>query len=241
MTSLIVVTTLVIFVAACWVRKQRWPSYDVVSMTTEGGIDRLPWMNVLTRTSNRSACFATFRESFEQQTYPKKRLIVSYDDPASLAYLSNVEAYRQTKGTKSCFYNLYLNHLWGHVVDGWVMFLDDDSRFVDPKHLERLARECGQTSPSTMLLVDAYFQPEKMISPWYIEKKQRMTGDMASICVHYTFPHRFPEACGGDQKLIFAAHRDPNVQVKRARVRPPGVWANYAGKADGKRVTCEQK
>ena len=77
-------------------------------------------------------------QSIVLQSYPRWRVIACYDDDACPSFLGSVSGdpritlHRAPLVDRSLshFYNLYCNFLLDKVDDGWVMFLDDDDRFL---------------------------------------------------------------------------------------------------------------
>lgn len=194
-----------------------------------------PLMNILTRTSGRKSCFEKLRQSFDQQTYPRKRHLVANDrEDAYVRGLSDVVSVTPDQNAGKCFYNKYLNTLWKRVREGWVMFLDDDAFMFDNGFLERVANRCATLNPKTLLVVHSYYGPHKSVLP---RKLQKGHVDMANICVHSSCPYRFDGNCGGDWRLVQKILEDPSYKVVHMR-RPFGVWANYMGKANGKKLEC---
>lgn len=194
-----------------------------------------PLMNILTRTSGRKSCFEKLRRSLDQQTYPRRRHIVGNDrKDAYVGGLPDVVSMTPDHNAGKCFYNIYLNTLWKQVREGWVMFLDDDAFMFDNGFLERVAKKCATLDPKTLLVVHSYYGPHKSVLP---RKLRRGYIDMANICVHSSCPYRFDGNCGGDWRLIEKILNDPSYKVVHM-TRPFGVWANYMGKANGKKLEC---
>lgn len=105
---------------------------------------------ILTRTSGRPHFFQRCCASLNQQTYKNFKHLVCTDDRQSLAYIRDlgIEPILVNKIDKnvkisnpimSSPYNLYLNHLYNYVDDGFVIFLDDDDEFESEKSLETIA------------------------------------------------------------------------------------------------------
>ena len=91
---------------------------------------------VLTRTSGRPEFFKRCRESVKALNYPNVVHIVHSDDPRNEQYIEcdiliRGEVHGNYMGTAP--YNLYNNRLLEAVPEaGWIHFLDDDDRYVDP-------------------------------------------------------------------------------------------------------------
>jgi len=123
-----------------------------------------PLINVLTRTSNRPVFFSECRRSITGQTYKNIRHIVSYDNEGDLDYLNDYEDITKIKldrekirdawdvdprkptevpeqGHPISVHNLYCNELLDVVEDGWIIFLDDDDKFIDEFVLEKIVNQ----------------------------------------------------------------------------------------------------
>lgn len=95
-----------------------------------------PLINIITRTSKRPNYFLECYYSVICQSYSNIRHIIGFDNYKSLDYiLSNkpnennifyTPITEKRINTAHMPYNLYLNVLMNKVVDGWIMFLDDD-------------------------------------------------------------------------------------------------------------------
>nr|QOI90594.1 hypothetical protein HWQ62_00463 [Pyramimonas orientalis virus] len=196
----------------------------------------LPRINVLTRTSERPTCFSILKQSFDNQTYKNKRMLISSDTESS--YLNCIDGvHKQTNVDKStpCFYNLYLNNLWKNVTEGWIMFIDDDAKFVDSRFLSSLAKKCATLDKNTILIVNTYYGPTKDPFP---RKLAHGNFDMCNICVHHTCTHRFPNRCSGDWIFLQQLLKDQRYKIEHFNNKQIGIWANYMGKANGRKVVC---
>ena len=100
-----------------------------------------PLINIITRTSNRPNYFNRCISSIREQSYKNIRHIVSVDDDITENYVKeyDVEYYRVNKQDiikspqihrRIAPYNLYLNELKSKVIDGWILYLDDDDEFT---------------------------------------------------------------------------------------------------------------
>jgi len=101
-------------------------------------------VNILTRTHNRPKHFKVCRESILNQTYKKINHIVGSDvdcdyyDKAIRLTINDVQ-YPQLMPEYNTYpapWNLHLNELAKYVKDGWVMYLDDDDKFVHKNALK---------------------------------------------------------------------------------------------------------
>ena len=122
-----------------------------------------PLINIITRTSNRPLYFKECRRSIISQTYKNVKHIIGVDDVASESYLTSLPYTRipsekildkdkipyrkfwynppESQGESPAPWNLYMNHLYKEVEDGWVMFLDDDDNFVNEGSLKEICNQ----------------------------------------------------------------------------------------------------
>lgn len=141
-----------------------------------------PLINVLTRTSNRPNSFAKNVESVRNQTYKNIRHIICTDDVNSIPYIKEngiedfllVDKDKLISEDKSFvkdvgrFHsNLYFNEMMKLVTDGWIMFLDDDDRFVDESCAQFIADMISHSDEDTiiywrMVYSDGRFLPKDM-------------------------------------------------------------------------------
>jgi glycosyltransferase involved in cell wall biosynthesis len=104
----------------------------------------LPLINIITRTSNRPNYFKNCYESVKNQTYKNINYIVGYDTEETYKYLSGLEINNIVKlkyispteipilpGLPNpAPYNLYFNELLKYTKEGFVIYLDDDNKFL---------------------------------------------------------------------------------------------------------------
>jgi len=103
------------------------------------------FFTVLIRTSNRPEYFKECIESVLNQTYKNFKIYICYDDIKSLDYLNmynnnnkiNYFPVKENSDEKYKF-NLYCNHLLNKVNNGYIIFLDDDNKFLSDRALEML-------------------------------------------------------------------------------------------------------
>jgi len=86
-----------------------------------------PILNILTRTYKRPVSFADCRTSILSQTYANINHIVG--SPISCSYYPDAMIFETPKTTKRSV-NLYMHELAKTIKDGWVMYLDDDDKFM---------------------------------------------------------------------------------------------------------------
>jgi hypothetical protein len=103
-------------------------------------------VNILTRTHERPAFFKVCRESILNQTYKKINHIVGTDtdcDYYNCIRLTpkEVQYPKPDIGTYPAPWNLHLNELGTCVKEGWVMYLDDDDKFVHQNSLKFIVNQ----------------------------------------------------------------------------------------------------
>lgn len=125
-----------------------------------------PIFNILIRNAYRPTLFSTCIQSVLSQTYTNYRIIMCYDNNRSLEYLSSLKGYSNItifKASKvdkqqSGFYNLYMNELLSKVNNGWILFLDDDDKFMNNNVLTKIAAQI--TSIQDFILWKVKLGPE---------------------------------------------------------------------------------
>jgi len=126
-----------------------------------------PLINILTRTSNRPNGFRKNRESILGQTYKNINHIVCTDDKDSINYIKengitdyllvNREELIQNdksidpKTGRYSPHNLYFNEMIKKVESGWVIYLDDDDRFVDNTSVEQIVNLINKSDEDTII------------------------------------------------------------------------------------------
>jgi cephalosporin hydroxylase len=84
----------------------------------------------------------------------------------------------------------YLNELVRHVSEGWVIFLNNDSTFIDNSFIEQLAKECAKAKRNDVLIYQTFIGPKKLIIPKrnLFEKQQILRGNIhiSSFCAHFS-------------------------------------------------------
>ena len=122
---------------------------------SENNID--PVLNVLTRTFKRPVCFKECRDSIMSQTYCQGDDKFNFRaDKINHIVGSEVECdYHNAilftpKTGEFLPWNLHMNDLGAKVKSGWVMYLDDDDRFLYPEAVSDIMAEA--TDEDTMLL-----------------------------------------------------------------------------------------
>jgi len=127
-----------------------------------------PLINILTRTSNRPRGFRHNIESVRGQTYKNIRHIIYTDDQSSVSYIINekISDYslidrnliiknddqpKPKTGHRFLPHNLYFNRMIEDVSDGWVIYLDDDDRFVHNRVVEEIADIISKCNEDTLI------------------------------------------------------------------------------------------
>lgn len=196
-----------------------------------------PIINVITRTSGRPKYFRLHKEYVDMQGYDNINHIVCVDDDSSRDYVSKetvdvvVDIDREqlisqdplkdknpftypdgrTTGPYSP-HNLYLNEAIKHVNEGWVMYLDDDDRFIDNNSIKTIVRLIEDHDDDTLI----YWRmtrrrteiPRKAPNP-------PVLADIGSPC--FTFNIKYKEHAEwdgwkcGDHRVVTRLHKNiPN-------------------------------
>ena len=100
-------------------------------------------INILIRTTYRPKYFDKCLKSVYNQNYDNFKIICCYDDERCLNYLKKYNEkieyfFIDIENKHSYKYNLYMNLLLDKVEDGWIMFLDDDDKFVNSDSLRTI-------------------------------------------------------------------------------------------------------
>lgn len=194
----------------------------------------LPRINILTRSGIRKDYFQRLKKSILEQTYKNVRHIVSCDNP-DCNFLQDEEVVSVEKHPNKgkCFYNLYLNKLANHVEDGWVIILDDDSKLINNRFLEKLASICNSTKPNKVIVFPAKYH-KRVLPPRPRIIRGRI--DMCCFCVHHSvFKNiKFDARCGGDFNFLNKIRLSKKYSMKFCNKLPLGIHANYDGPKLGK-------
>ena len=127
-----------------------------------------PVINILTRTSNRPTGFDVNVKSISGQTYDNINHIVAYDNDADLEYINKYDGLKFVKIDREKLieedtsvdprtgkyspHNLYFNEMIKHVEEGWVIYLDDDDRFMHNRVIEQIVKEINKCDEDTLLV-----------------------------------------------------------------------------------------
>lgn len=168
-----------------------------------------PLINILTRSNRRPLFFQDNRQSVTTQTYKNFRQLVSYENSATLKYLSRhalpagdlIRVARQpTAGSHP--YNLFVNDLMEQVAAGWILFLDDDDLFTTPHALATIASQL--TDEDSLVIWRAWF-PDKTV-PATKDIQQINPGGITSCCFAFHSKHkakaRWHEFKAGDYRCF---------------------------------------
>lgn len=205
-----------------------------------------PLINILTRTGSRPTYFKNMVNSLKQQSYTNYNHIIS-NDKINCEYLNDYKNVNfidnKLINYMEGFYNLYLDKLIKKCYVGWVIIIDDDSKFIKNNFLEKLAEEIEKCNKNDILIyqskVDKNILPsnddmrDKYIRYWGI--------DMSCFCVHNyvlrdnTFSSIVKNnSCKyADYKILKKLENSKKYKFKFIDL-PIGIWANYDGQKLGK-------
>jgi GT2 family glycosyltransferase len=116
-------------------------------------------VNIITRTHNRPKYFKVCKESIEFQTYKNINHVVGSD--VDCDYCDYIKLELQEVQPKPDYlasypapWNLHLNTLNTYVKDGWIMYLDDDDKFVNSDALETIVNNIENEDQIILWRVD---------------------------------------------------------------------------------------
>ncbi len=145
-------------------------------------------INILIRTSNRPESFTSCIESILSQNYKNYNIIVSYDKIESLDYLKkydNITYHHMNINNPNKYkFNLYCNFLMDQVVDGYIMFLDDDDLLT---HNNVLSIINDYLKSEHTMLIWKFMRPDKLIYPKDPNNILLGSIDTTSFCFHSKF------------------------------------------------------
>lgn len=170
-----------------------------------------PLINVLTRTSNRPNSFSGNVKFIRNQTYKNIRHIVCTDDVNSIPYIkeNGIEDFllvnkdelikkdnSVVKNVGRFPFNLYFNEMMKLVTDGWIMFLDDDDRFLDENSAQSIADMIAANDENTiiywrMVYADGKFLPKDMSN-----RRRPIFCEIGAPC--FTFHHKWIDHASWD-------------------------------------------
>ena len=202
-----------------------------------------PFFYILTRSGTREDSFFILKKSLEKQTYKNYEHIISNDDSENnflkeekhIIQLNNLK--KKKKNFTHCPYNLYLNELIKNIKeDGWVLIMDDDSKFIRINYLEQLSKICSTTDKNHIIILKTFIGKYKTRFPSSDELKFR-TVDMSNLCIHSSVlrQFQFSDECGGDFLLVEKLKKK-GYYFKFPKLLSIGIWANHFGFMGGKDI-----
>jgi glycosyltransferase involved in cell wall biosynthesis len=165
-----------------------------------------PLINILTRTSNRPKGFKINRESVINQTYKNINHIVCTDDKNSVSYIKEngvedfllVDREELIKNDKSTDpktgryspHNLYFNEMIKLVDDGWVMYLDDDDRFVDNTCVQQIVDLINKSDEDTLIYWRMVYSNGRYLPLDMSNNKKPILGGIGSPCFTFNVKYK---------------------------------------------------
>ena len=142
-----------------FINNKAYPAGDEIDLLKLNIKDNVfyPKIYILIRCCYRPSLFKTSIESVLNQSYKNFQIILSYDDDKCLEYLNdyknknqNIQLIKLEKDiSKNFFYNLYCNDLLKKVpedINNWIMFLDDDDKFINNHCLENIVTNIQESN-----------------------------------------------------------------------------------------------
>lgn len=162
-------------------------------------------LNILTRTSNRPEEFDRLYKSIKNQknnTLSYKH-IVCYENESDLHYLKKYndleifrvkrreiydkykDKYHLNNDNPNCFlHNLYCNELMGKVIDGFIIFIDDDDFIYNDNVFYEIEQILNDVDEDTLIMVQMVHPNGRLIPHRSrIHKFEIIQGDIGTPCV----------------------------------------------------------
>lgn len=144
-------------------------------------------LNILLRTSMRPEFFNKCIESILTQKYENYHIYICYDKIECLSYLKDYETnhsnittfFVQNDSFEKYKFNLYNNELMNKVVDGFILFLDDDDIFSHDMCFKIINENIVDDDS---ILIWKFMRPDKLIYPKHINDIKMGEIDTTSIC-----------------------------------------------------------
>lgn len=176
-------------------------------------------INILVRTSNRPIYFKQCINSILNQNYTNYKVIVGYDKIESLEYLNNykdnnkIEIHPMSTKSKERFkHNLYLNTMMDKVLDGFIMYLDDDDMMAHNNSLNILNENIVNEND---LIIWKFMRPDKLIYPKSkIIKLGHISGCAYSFNSKYKLNSRWVDKQCSDYHFITVLLKKTKLNIK---------------------------
>jgi|LauGreDrversion4_2_1035121.scaffolds.fasta_scaffold230868_2 hypothetical protein len=170
-------------------------------------------LNILVRTSKRPKSFLKLMESLKSQTFQNYKLIVGTDDRESLNYIKNfdiqdiffIDKEKILEDNPNPFpkkpttapYNLYMNFLQDKVLEGWIMYIDDDDYFIDENSLLTIFNEIQKSDKDTLIIWSMKFSNGFIVPKKNDLKRGPIQNFIGSPC--FTFHVKYKQYAKWDQ------------------------------------------
>jgi glycosyltransferase involved in cell wall biosynthesis len=188
---------------------------------------KTPLINILTRTSNRPNGFKINVNSVKNQTYKNINHIVCTDDEPSINYIKeheindyilinreelikNDNSINANTGRYSP-HNLYFNEMTKKINDGWIMYLDDDDRFVDNTCVQQIVDLINQSDEDTIFYWRMVYSNGSFLPVDMSNNRNPVIGGIGSPC--FTFHSKYKDLAiwdgwkCGDFRVIEKLHK----------------------------------
>lgn len=161
-------------------------------------------IHIVIRTHLRKSNFKKVMISINQQSYSNYIIHVVYDHMNSLKYIKDefvdkmVVHKAKRNSDKNAFFDLYCNDIKNKIIDGWIMFLDDDNYLIHENCLKIINEHLKEK-----IVVWSFLRPDKLITP-NLKKLKYGEIDNCSYIFHHSIKKdgQFGDYYGSDFKFV---------------------------------------
>jgi glycosyltransferase involved in cell wall biosynthesis len=212
-----------------------------------------PLINIVTRTSNRPKGFKKNIENIKNQTYDKINHIIITDDDNSEKYIKDngvenfirVDREKIIKNDNSINpntgryspHNLYFNEILDYLVEGWVIYLDDDDRFTTNNVVENIANVISQNDDDTLIYWRMVYSNGRFLPLDMSKNKKPILGGIGGSCFTFNVKYKSHAIWDGwkcsDFRVINKLH---NIIPKKVWVPKNFIYVPSAGLGNRKDI-----
>lgn len=173
-------------------------------------------INIIIRTSNRENCFEINIKSISYQNYKNLKLHISYDNEETLNYINKTLKnydfdfllYEMKKKKNQYYYNGYCNILLNNINNGYIIFLDDDDKFICNNSLKYI----NEFLDENYIIYWNYLRTDKIIK---LFKNKLQLGNIANCCFCYNSKYKslWKEVKSSDYYFLEKLMIDNNLEL----------------------------